>query len=89
MSEAAAYAPLPSISPLSAVGNRRVSAYTAGASHAERTEDRKGTIEAGKVADLAVLSQDIFTVAPDQLPATTAWMTIVGGEVLHATPPAP
>jgi len=38
-------------------------------------------------ADLAVLTQDIFTIAPDQLPATEAWMTIVGGEIVHAVTP--
>ena len=61
-----------------------VIAYTRGAAFAELAESDKGTIAIGKLADLAVLSQDIFTIAPDQLPATTAWMTFVGGELVYA-----
>jgi hypothetical protein len=34
------------------------------------------------LADLAVLSQDIFTVAPDALPATKIVLTLVGGRVV-------
>jgi predicted amidohydrolase YtcJ len=61
-----------------------VIAYTRGAAFAEHAETDKGTIAIGKLADLAVLSQDIFTIPPDRLPATTAWMTFVGGELVYA-----
>lgn len=64
-------------------------AYTAGSAFAEGREMDKGTIEAGKLADLAVLSQDIFDVPPDALPATTSVMTIVGGQVVHELPAPP
>lgn len=64
-----------------------MSAYTRGAAFAERAETEKGTLAPGMQADLAVLTQDIFTIAPDQLPATEAWMTIVGGEIVHAVTP--
>lgn len=57
-------------------------AYTSGAAFAEFEEGRKGTIAPGMLADLAVLSQDIFAVPPQQLPATTSVMTIVGGKVV-------
>ena len=66
-----------------------VIAYTQGAAFAEHAEGDKGTIAVGKLADLAVLSQDVFTVPPDQLPATTAWMTIIGGEVVYSAESAP
>jgi hypothetical protein len=47
----------------------------------------KGSLEPGQLADLAVLSQDIFEVSPDQLPATRSLLTLVGGSVMHASPP--
>ncbi len=59
-----------------------VRAYTAGAARAELQETRKGTIAPGRLADLAVLSQDIFAVPPPQIPGTTSVMTIVGGKVV-------
>ncbi len=57
-------------------------AYTAGAAFAEFEESRKGTLATGMLADLAVLSQDVFSVAPDQLPKTTSVMTVVGGKIV-------
>ena len=38
---------------------------------------------AGMLADLAMLSQDIFTVPPAALPATVSVLTLVGGRVVH------
>jgi predicted amidohydrolase YtcJ len=58
-------------------------AYTWGSAYAEFTEDQKGSIAPGMLADLAMLSQDIFDVPPDALPATTSVLTIVGGRVVH------
>jgi predicted amidohydrolase YtcJ len=60
-----------------------VDAYTRGAAYAELMEDDKGTIAAGKLADLAILSQDIFHVPADALPATTSVLTIVDGKVAY------
>jgi predicted amidohydrolase YtcJ len=57
-------------------------AYTKGAAWAEFEEHRKGTIAPGMLADIAVLSQDIFTAPPPELPKTTSVMTIVGGKVV-------
>jgi predicted amidohydrolase YtcJ len=58
-------------------------AYTQGSAFAEFTELKKGRLAPGMLADFAVLSQDIFTVAPDQLPRTTSVMTVMGGKVVH------
>lgn len=44
-----------------------VTAYTRGSAFAEFAEHDKGTLQAGKLADLAVLTQDIFSVPSDQL----------------------
>jgi predicted amidohydrolase YtcJ len=60
-----------------------VIAYTRTSAEAEFQEAGKGTIEPGKVADLVVLSQDIFHVAPPDIPRTQALLTIVGGKVVY------
>jgi predicted amidohydrolase YtcJ len=60
-----------------------VEAYTRGAAYAEMMENDKGTIAPGKLADLAVLSQDIFKVSADALPATTSVLTIVDGKIAY------
>ncbi|HET9793246.1 MAG TPA: amidohydrolase family protein, partial [Thermoanaerobaculia bacterium] len=60
-----------------------VTAYTLGSAYAEFAEREKGSLEAGKLADLAVLSQDIFTVSAPDLPKTTSVLTLVGGKVVY------
>lgn len=57
-------------------------AYTHGSAYAEFAEREKGTIAPNMLADVAILSQDIFTAPPDSLAATTAVATIVGGKVV-------
>jgi len=48
-------------------------------------EDDKGTLEVGKLADIAVLDQDALTAPEDALPDIRADLVIVGGEVFPAT----
>jgi predicted amidohydrolase YtcJ len=60
-----------------------VIAHTRGSAYAEFAEADKGSLEPGKLADLAVLSQDIFTVPLAELPATRALLTIVDGKVVY------
>jgi predicted amidohydrolase YtcJ len=62
-----------------------VTAYTRGAAYAELAEDRKGSLAPGLLADLAVLSQDPFTVPPPAILATTSVLTMVGGAVVWDT----
>jgi predicted amidohydrolase YtcJ len=62
-----------------------VDAYTRGGAFAEMMENEKGTIAPGKLADLAVLSQDIFRVPADRLPDTASVMTVVDGKVVYDT----
>jgi predicted amidohydrolase YtcJ len=60
-----------------------VIAYTRGSAWAEHMEDEKGTLAPGMLADLVVLSQDVFTVAPDRLAETSSVLTLVGGRIVH------
>jgi len=58
-----------------------VIAFTRTAAYAEFAENSKGTLEAGKLADLAVLSQNIFQVSLDEIPKTESVLTITGGKI--------
>jgi hypothetical protein len=57
-------------------------AYTSSSAYAEFGERNKGTLEAGKLADVVVFSQDIFRINPDEIRKTAAAYTIVGGRVV-------
>jgi len=57
--------------------------YTVGGAVASGDDDNRGTIEPGKWADLAVLSEDPLAAEPDALPAIAVDMTIVGGSIVH------
>jgi predicted amidohydrolase YtcJ len=49
-------------------------------------EDKKGSLEPGKFADLAVLNADPLTVPEEAIRDITADMTMVGGKLVHQTP---
>ncbi len=49
-------------------------------------EEKKGSLEPGKLADLAILSADPLTVAEPAIRDITADMTMVGGKIVHQTP---
>ncbi len=60
-----------------------VRAYTLSCAYAEFSEKNKGALEAGKLADVVVLSQDIFRINPDQIQKTGVVYTIVGGRIVY------
>ena len=60
-----------------------VAAYTRGSAYAEFQEKEKGTLAPGMLADLAVLSQDIFSVPLPELPRTESVLTLVGGRTVY------
>lgn len=60
-----------------------VRAYTYGSAFAEFVEHEKGTIIKGQLADLVVLSQDIFVAPTPDLPKTKSVLTIVGGKIVY------
>lgn len=59
-----------------------VRAYTLGSAYAEFQENVKGSITAGKLADLVLLSRDIFKIDPKEIESVKVEMTIVDGRVV-------
>jgi predicted amidohydrolase YtcJ len=63
-----------------------VRGYTSGSAYAEFAEADKGTLAPGALADLAILSDDIFTIEPARIKDVTVRTTIVGGRVVYDAP---
>ena len=61
--------------------------YTMGSAWFTFAEKRKGSIEVGKLADLAVLNADYLTIAEDQIRSIESVLTMVGGRVVYAVGP--
>ena len=60
-----------------------VRAYTAGSAYAEFQENVKGTITTGKLADLVLLSRDIFKIEPKEIENVKVVLTMVDGRVVY------
>jgi predicted amidohydrolase YtcJ len=58
--------------------------YTVGSSWFSSDEGKKGSIAAGQLADLAVLSADYFSIPEEQIKQLESVLTIVGGKVVYA-----
>jgi hypothetical protein len=58
-------------------------AHTMVGAYADFAENKKGSLEMGKFADLAVWHDNPYTVATEDLPNLTIDLTMVGGKVLH------
>ncbi len=70
--------------------------YTAAGAWISGEEERKGTLEAGKLADIVFLSADYFSIPVDSIKDIESVMTMVGGKVVYGAgayerlaPPAP
>jgi predicted amidohydrolase YtcJ len=57
-------------------------AYTATAAYASFEEGRKGRLIVGRLADFVVLSQDLFSIPPEQIREVAVDLTVVGGKVV-------
>jgi predicted amidohydrolase YtcJ len=57
--------------------------YTLNAAYAAFEENSKGSLKAGKYADMVVLSKDIMTIPEAEIPSTEVLYTIVGGKVRY------
>jgi predicted amidohydrolase YtcJ len=64
-----------------------VRAYTQGSAFAAFSDKQVGTLEVGKLADLAVLSQDIFTAPLESIGKTRVVTTMVGGKIVYSAAP--
>jgi len=60
-----------------------VEGYTIGAAFAGRREKTEGSLEVGKLADLIIISQNIFDINPHKIGATKVVATIVGGRLVY------
>jgi len=63
-----------------------IRAYTLGAAYAGRRENSEGSLEPGKLADLIVVSQDLFKIPANQAGKTEVLLTMVGGKVVYQSP---
>jgi predicted amidohydrolase YtcJ len=60
-----------------------IDAYTSAAAYASYDEQRKGTLAKGMLADLVVLSEDVFAAPPSRLGSTRVALTIFDGKIVY------
>jgi predicted amidohydrolase YtcJ len=60
-----------------------LASFTRNAAFAAHAETFAGTLEAGKLADLVILSDDVMTVEPKKIVTTTVWKTMIGGDIVY------
>jgi predicted amidohydrolase YtcJ len=61
--------------------------YTAGGAWISSEEEKKGTLSAGKLADLVVLNGDYFSMPVDEVKDLESLLTMVGGKIVYAAGP--
>jgi predicted amidohydrolase YtcJ len=61
--------------------------HTIGSAWFSADENKRGTLEAGKWADLLILDQDYFSVPEDRIASIRPLLTMVGGKISHAIAP--
>lgn len=59
--------------------------YTQGSAWFSNEEKKKGSFTDNQLADFAVLSQDFFSIADEEIKNIYSVMTVVGGEIVHAS----
>ena len=79
-----------SVPPRDGAGVPRLEAlrlYTANAAWVTSDESKRGTLEVGKAADIAVLDQPYLKMAADQIHTLRSALTITAGRIVHASGP--
>jgi predicted amidohydrolase YtcJ len=59
--------------------------YTRDAAYAEFMEHQKGQLKSGFLADLVLLSEDIFKIPPEKMKEVHSLVTMVGGKITFET----
>jgi len=57
--------------------------YTRGSAYGAFVEDELGTLEEGRLADIIVLSKDLFAIDPKEYLGVTALLTVMDGKIIH------
>ena len=60
-----------------------IEAYTLGAAYAEYAEKEKGSLEAGKFADIVILDRNLLKITPEEILTTSVVCTILDGSVVY------
>ena len=61
--------------------------YTLGSAWFTFDDGKRGSLEAGKLADLAVLTKDYLTVPTNEIGGIESLLTMVGGRIVYAAGP--
>jgi predicted amidohydrolase YtcJ len=64
-----------------------IEAFTMGSAYAEFQEKEKGSITTGKLADMVILSDDIFAIDPAKIRDVKVLKTFVGGKLVYNVTP--
>ena len=74
------------------VPNERISVadairgYTLGAAIGGRREQKEGSLEKGKLADLIVIDRNLFEIEPTAIGKTEVLLTMIGGKIIYESP---
>ncbi len=60
-----------------------LAAFTIGAAYVNFQDDKTGSIEKGKLADLIVLDHNLFTIKPEEISEAKVVLTLLGGRPVH------
>jgi predicted amidohydrolase YtcJ len=63
-----------------------IQGYTMGVAFGARREKKEGSVEVGKLADVILISQNLFKIPLNQIGKTKVLMTMVGGKIVHQDP---
>jgi predicted amidohydrolase YtcJ len=62
--------------------DQMLAGYTRNAAYGEFMEDKLGSLQPGKLADMIVLSQDLYKISPSDIGKTKVLLTMVGGQIV-------